>query len=104
MKIVEHTPERLRLRHFGSHAGSCLLDRKHDLAVVTRLAFVIPYAQTRLPLSSVDDVVVKRRSHRKIYHLLLSLKRGRSLTIGASAKDEAMQAADGIRVFLKASS
>ena len=105
MKVIEHSARRLRLRlrRNGLSTGICTLDRGSDFAVITRFALLVPYYREKIALSEITGITVKRKGRRKTYHPVLELRLGRDFSIGGCTKEDAIQAAQAIREFLKMS-
>ncbi len=102
IEIIEHTGRRLKLRCRGRGASTstCTLDLDRNVAEISR-ALVIPYRHTRVELSNVHDVVVRKEDRRKDYQPVFELRVGRVVSLGGYTKDDALEAARAIRDFLR---
>ena len=101
--IIEDSVTRLQLRvdRNGFRTGLCVLERERDEAEITRFALGVPVQHRRLQLSTISDVMVRRRPSSRDYHPVLVLGSGRTISIGICSKNDAIATMKAIRRFLK---
>ncbi len=102
-RIIENTDRRLRLQVGGRGLSTCIctLDRESNVAELAHLALRIRYRRERIVFSNIRTALVKRRGRAKTYRTLLEVSGGRQISLGEYTKEEALEAAQAIRDFLR---